>query len=70
MEKSSWAALYFLLRILVMPLMWSVSNPSVGGILSASGLSAIYESNGTRGQNSVTVVDQSDAEGVAAIEQR
>lgn len=55
---------------LVMPLMWSVSNPSIGGILSASGNSAVYESNGTRGQNTVTVTDSTDREGVAAISQQ
>lgn len=55
---------------LVRPLMWSVSNPSLGGILSAAGDSAVYESNGTRGQNSVKVIDQSDREGVVVVEQR
>jgi hypothetical protein len=55
---------------LVMPLVWSVSNPSIGGILSASGDSAVYESNGTWGQNTITVLDQSDREGVAVVEQR
>ncbi len=55
---------------LVMPLMWSVSNPTLGGILSASGSSAVYESNGARGQNTVRVIDQTDKEGVAVISQR
>ena len=55
---------------LVMPLVWSVSNPSIGGILSASGDSAVYESNGTRGQNTITVLDETDSEGVAVVEQR
>lgn len=55
---------------LVMPLVWSVSNPAIGGILSANGDSAVYESNGTRGQNTITVLDETDSEGVAVVEQR
>ena len=55
---------------IVMPLVWTVSNPSLGGIMSSSGDSAVYESNGTRGQNSITVRDDSEREGVAVVEQR
>lgn len=54
----------------IYPLTWSVSNPSLGGILSSSGNSAVYESNGTRGQNVVFARDQFGREGLAVINQQ
>lgn len=53
-----------------LPLQWSVSNPSLGGILSSSGMSAVYESNGTIGQNVVICRDALGREGLAAVNQR
>lgn len=55
---------------LVYPLEWSVSNPSLGGIMKSAGNSAVYESNGTRGQNVVIVRDQFGREGLAGVSQR
>lgn len=55
---------------MIMPLKWSVSNPSLGGILRATGDSAVYESNGTIGQNVVICRDGLGREGLASVNQR
>ena len=52
---------------LYLPLEWSVSNESLGRIVESSGNSAVYESNGTPGNNVITVRDQGVAEGVAVV---
>lgn len=55
---------------LVLPLMWSVSDASLGTIKSSAGVTAIYESKGGEGNNTVMVHDQASAEGVAVARQR
>jgi hypothetical protein len=55
---------------IIYPLVWSVSNPALGGMMSSAGDSAVYESNGKKGQNVVFVKDQFGREGLAVINQR
>ena len=55
---------------LYLPLEWTVSNPDLGGILASAGYTAVYECNGTIGQNVITVTDQAGNEGEAAVSQR
>ena len=56
---------------LALPLVWSVSNPSLGTIVSASGSNATYSANtGRTGNNIVTVQDQYDNKGSAVITQQ
>lgn len=55
---------------IIYPLEWSVRNPTLGGIMNSSGNSAVYESNGARGQNVVFAKDQFGREGLAVINQR
>ncbi len=58
------------LRLLSLPLTWSVSDPSLGNIAASGGYSASYVINGTNsGDNSITVKDQYGAEGVATVVQ-
>ncbi|MFT5123276.1 MAG: hypothetical protein ACI9TH_002541 [Kiritimatiellia bacterium] len=52
-----------------LPLRWSVGDPSLGNIVSSSGLSAVYRSTGRAGSNSITVRDQADNEGLALVNQ-
>lgn len=54
----------------ILPLQWSVSNPSLGGIMRSAGYSAVYESNGTIGQNVIIVKDGYGREGLASVNQR
>lgn len=54
---------------LVLPLEWSVAREDMGRVLSAAGVSAVYESKGKVGNNTITVKDQVGQSGVAAIEQ-
>lgn len=54
----------------ILPLRWSVSNPSLGGMMRSAGYSAVYESNGTIGQNVIMVTDGYGREGLAAVNQR
>jgi hypothetical protein len=54
---------------LVLPLEWSVARSDLGRILNASGVSAVYESSGRVGNNTITVEDQVGQSGVASIEQ-
>lgn len=55
---------------IMLPLEWSVSNPSLGRIYMSRGYSAVYESLGGRGQNIVIVTDAVGREGLAVVEQR
>jgi len=55
---------------MILPLSWSVSNPSLGGIMSSRGYSAVYESRGKVGQNVVFVKDNYGREGLAVINQK
>jgi hypothetical protein len=55
---------------LALPLAWSVSNPALGTIISASGSNATYKANvGVTGDNIVTVKDQYDNQGSAVVTQ-
>ncbi|MEI6789412.1 MAG: hypothetical protein WCL49_13125 [bacterium] len=55
---------------LALPLAWSVSNPTLGTIISASGSNATYKANeGRTGDNIVTVKDQYDNQGSAVVTQ-
>jgi hypothetical protein len=54
----------------ILPLTWSVSNPSMGGILRSAGYTAVYESNGRIGQNVVICRDGLGREGLASVNQR
>ena len=54
---------------LILPLSWSIGRGDLGRILSTAGVTAIYESNGKIGANTITVVDQIGQAGVAAINQ-
>ena len=55
---------------LYLPLEWSVSNESLGHIVESKGNGAVYESNGTPGDNVITVKDQGVSEGVAVVSQQ
>jgi len=55
---------------LALPLIWTVSDNSLGTIKSSAGLAAIYESKGKVGNNTITVRDQGQAEGLAVVNQR
>ncbi len=55
---------------LALPLVWTVSDSSLGGIKSSAGVTAIYESTGKHGNNAITVRDQGDSEGVAVVSQQ
>lgn len=52
---------------LALPLVWSVSNPDRGSIRASGGLTAIYEATNHGGNNTVTVRDQGDNEGIAVV---
>jgi len=55
---------------LALPLKWSVSDPTLGTIISASGSNATYKANeGRTGDNIVTVKDQYDNQGSAVVTQ-
>lgn len=56
--------------VLALPLVWTVSDTSLGNIQASAGLSAVYTSTGKTGNNVVTVRDQGQAEGIATIIQR
>lgn len=56
---------------LALPLEWSVANPALGTIVEQSGSNALYMANsGQKGDNVVTVKDQYDNEGFAAVHQQ
>jgi len=55
---------------LVLPLNWSVSNPALGTIKASQGVTAVYESAGNVGENTVTVRDQTgNSEAMALVRQ-
>ncbi len=56
-------------RELSVPLVWSVSKPSLGHITAIAGNKAVYEKTGGHGVNVITVRDQYDAEGIATVTQ-
>jgi hypothetical protein len=55
---------------MILPLKWSVQNPSLGNILSSAGLTAVYRSNGAIGQNVVFCKDNYGREGLAVVNQK
>jgi len=57
-------------RKIYYPLSWSVSNTKIGILRDMAGDSAVYEGRNAKGVNTVTVRDQSGAEGIAAITQQ
>ena len=57
-------------RTLVLPLIWTVGDGSLGAIKSSQGLSAVYESTGNLGNNTVIVRDQTYSEGMASVLQQ
>ena len=56
-------------RQLYYPLVWTVSNPSLGFMRDAAGDSAVYEAYNAEGVNTVAVRDQGGAEGIASVTQ-
>ncbi len=56
-------------RPIIQPLSWSVSDDSLGDIVSAAGLTAVYLSSQKAGNNIITVRDQQDAVGIAVVVQ-
>lgn len=52
---------------MALPLLWSVSDPLRGTIRASGGLTAIYEGKNLGGNNTVTVRDQGDNEGIAVV---
>ena len=55
---------------LVLPLEWSVADASLGKISSSASLTAVYESSGATGANTVVVHDQTQAQGAASVIQQ
>lgn len=53
-----------------LPLVWTVSDSTLGGIKESSGLTAIYQSSGKIGVNILTVKDQGESEGIATVNQK
>ena len=54
---------------LALPLVWSVSDSTLGSIVASSGATAIYERTAANGVNTITVRDQYDNEGYATVSQ-
>lgn len=52
---------------LILPLVWTVGDPTMGHIRAAEGVTAVYESTSKKGNNTVHVRDQGDSEGVATV---
>ncbi|MBU0676583.1 MAG: hypothetical protein KJ626_00570 [Verrucomicrobia bacterium] len=55
---------------LFLPLIWTADDTSLGNITAAEGVTAVYESTGKVGNNTVTVRDQGDAIGITVVIQR
>ncbi len=53
--------------VLALPLKWSVSNSERGTIKTSGAMSALYEGTRLGGENTITVRDQGDNEGIAFI---
>ena len=56
-------------RTIYYPLVWSVSDGSLGSIQNAAGDTAIYVASRKAGVNSIIVKDQVGAEGLAMVTQ-
>ena len=54
---------------LVLPLEWSVGRGDLGKFLATEGVTAVYESNGKVGNNTITVQDKIGQSGVAVVNQ-
>ncbi len=54
-------------RVIYYPLVWSVSDSRIGFLRDAAGDSAVYEAYNAEGVNTVTVRDQSGAEGMSSV---
>lgn len=54
-------------RDLYYPLVWEVSDPSLGEIQSSAGAEAVYKSFGVYGNNTITVHDQDQSSGAARV---
>jgi hypothetical protein len=54
---------------LALPLVWSVSNPELGTLSGATGVTAIYTRTQQNGINTLSVMDQYENEGYLAIRQ-
>jgi hypothetical protein len=54
---------------LALPLVWSVSDSTLGSIVASSGITAIYERTAANGVNTITVIDQYANEGYATVSQ-
>lgn len=52
---------------LILPLQWSVSDPARGTLRATGGLTAVYEGNTLKGNNTITVKDQGDNDGIAVV---
>jgi len=52
---------------LALPLVWSVSDSARGTIRASGGLTAIYEGKNIGGNNTITVRDQGENEGIAVV---
>jgi hypothetical protein len=52
---------------LLYPLAWSVTDPTMGRIVSSTANAAVYECTVTDGENIVVVRDEGDREGLATI---
>jgi hypothetical protein len=55
---------------LVLPLIWTVSNPGLGTFTTSSGFDAVYVSTGAAGSNIITVYDQMGASATAIADHR
>lgn len=70
---NAWAVVTFTASIastnvpLALPLEWSVSDPAIGTIRASGGLSAIYEGKNVQGNNTITVRDQGECDGIAIV---
>jgi hypothetical protein len=54
---------------LALPLTWTVADTTLGHIRGSSGVTAVYESTGKKGNNIVSVTDMGQAEGIISITQ-
>ena len=56
-------------RQLYYPLVWSVSDGTLGSVRNAAGDSAVYVAGSKAGVNTIVVQDQMGAEGIAVVTQ-
>ncbi len=57
-------------RNIFLPLVWTVSNTSMGAITASGGFTAAYTAYGSTGSNVIRVEDQAGASGVTVINHR